>query len=292
MNNYRMEHFNEGTATGNVVRALLLSAGLGKRLGPLTENWPKCLMPVKKVPILYYWLFYLRTLGIKEIMINTHSNADEVKEFVSQSVFRDSIMLTKEEELLGTGGSLYSNIEYFRDGHLLMVHSDNFCITDFHAFFFHHFHRRNNDSLLSMMTFETDNPSGCGMLSVNHQGVVTEFIEKPTSWQGRIANGAVYLLTPTLIDRIRQGKKPYDFSRDIIPSLVGEISAWHNNNIHIDIGTIENLRKAEALDCDTKKFHDGFIQDLSRGWVEYYLQRPIHLDIWEGFHHPSLRGTK
>ena len=87
-------------------KALLLAAGLGTRLRPLTNVWPKCLMPIQKRPLLEYWLGVLKRTGINSALVNLHHHSEVVEEFLQQSCFRSWVCTVYEEELLGTAGTL------------------------------------------------------------------------------------------------------------------------------------------------------------------------------------------
>ena len=80
-----------------IKRALILAAGYGKRLEPLTAHWPKCLMPVKKVPLLDYWLHTLYLNDFSEVVINTHHLSDEVEAFLLQTSHRNRVRVAHEK---------------------------------------------------------------------------------------------------------------------------------------------------------------------------------------------------
>jgi len=65
-------------------RALLLAAGFGTRLKPLTDIWPKCLMPIRNRPLLEYWLSILQKSGISNVLVNTHYLSEHVERFLEQ----------------------------------------------------------------------------------------------------------------------------------------------------------------------------------------------------------------
>ena len=71
------------------VRALLLAAGLGSRLRPLTERWPKCLMPIGERPLLEHWLETLYSTNVREVLVNLHHHSEIVREFLNRPRFRD-----------------------------------------------------------------------------------------------------------------------------------------------------------------------------------------------------------
>jgi len=83
------------------------------RLRPLTLTTPKCLIPIYGVPLLDHWLAMLLASGIERVLINTHHLADAVRRHVRQSSWQDRIDLVHEQELLGTGGTILANRDYF-----------------------------------------------------------------------------------------------------------------------------------------------------------------------------------
>ena len=135
------------------MRALLLAAGLGKRLQPLTNNWPKCLMPINKRPLLEYWLEILRQQNISDIVVNTHHHSNIVKGFLNQYQYSDRVSIVYEGELLGTAGTIRNNYSYFKDDALLIIHADNWCCCDFSDFIAYHKNKfdRGYDKLIDIL---------------------------------------------------------------------------------------------------------------------------------------------
>ncbi len=229
-----------------VTRALLLAAGLGTRLRPITERVPKCLVPVHGKPLLAYWLDLLFAGGIDQILVNTHYLPDAVRRFAAQSPWRDRITLVHEDVLLGTGGTVLRNKDFFGRDPFLVAHADNLTAFDPGAFLARHANRPAGTEL-TMMTFETDTPQTCGIVEEDSRGVVTGFHEKVPHPPGNHANGAVYIFEPTVLDFLAAtGKSVIDLSTEVIPSFMGRICTFHNHGYHRDIGSLESLRKAET----------------------------------------------
>lgn len=231
------------------MRALLLAAGLGTRLRPLTEHVPKCLVPIRGKPLLAYWLDLLLSSGIDRVLINTHYLPGMVAQFVAQSPWRNRITIVHEDALLGTGGTILKNRDFFQDAAFMVAHADNLTRFDVAEFVSRH-ERRPAGVMITMMTFDTDAPETCGIVEEDANGLVTAFHEKTLNPPGNRANGAVYIFEPAVIDFLdRLGKDVIDISTEVIPFFLSRICAFHNANYHRDIGNFDSLRKAEAEFC-------------------------------------------
>lgn len=229
------------------MRALLLAAGLGTRLRPITDSMPKCLVPVQGKPLLGYWLDLLFGSGCMErVLINTHYMPDAVRRFVGNSRWQEQIDMVHEDVLLGTGGTVLANCLYFGEDPFMVVHADNLSRFDVRMFVARH-SSRSAHCPMTMMTFVTDLPQKSGIVELNTLGVVTAFHEKVANPPGNLANGAVYIFEPEVVDFLRSfGKPVIDISTEVIPSFVGRIFTFPNDSYHRDIGTPESLRAAES----------------------------------------------
>jgi mannose-1-phosphate guanylyltransferase len=227
------------------MRALLLAAGLGTRLRPITDHIPKCLVPVHGKPLLEYWLDLLLPNGIDRILLNTHYLPDEVRSYVRSSRWRDRVTLVHEDELLGTGGTVLGNREFFEGAPFLVAHADNLTRFDVGAFLARH-QNRPAGTEITMMTFETDAPRSCGIVEEDTRGVVTAFHEKVDNPPGNHANAAVYIFEPGVLAFLDSlGRKVIDLSTEVMPHFMGRICTYHNHGYHRDIGNPESLRLAE-----------------------------------------------
>ena len=226
------------------MRALLLAAGFGTRLRPLTDHTPKCLIPIHGRPLLDLWLEMLLPAGIERILVNTHYLADEVRKFVGASRWRDAVDLVHEDVLLGTGGTVLRNREFFRGAPFLVGHADNLTRFDVAAFIDAHA-RRPPGTEITMMTFETDRPETCGIVELDDRGIVTAFHEKSPNPPGNRANAAVYIFEPGVLAFLASfGREVIDLSTEVLPTYLGRMSTYHNADYHRDIGTPESLAAA------------------------------------------------
>ena len=226
------------------MRAILLAAGCGTRLRPLTNNIPKCLVPINGRPLLEIWLERLAEAGIGPVLINTHYLAEQVEAFIESSPYRSHVTLVHEHELLGTAGTLIANVDFLQGEDGLLIHADNYCLADFSAFMQAH-RQRPSDCGMTMMTFRTNTPSSCGIVELDERGVAVGFHEKVAAPPGNLANGAVYILSKDFLNRLAaEFCNAVDFSTEILQQCVGLIFTYETKGVFLDIGTPEAYAKA------------------------------------------------
>ena len=228
------------------IRALLLAAGIGTRLAPLTNHWPKCLMPISGRPLLEHWLCILKRNNVERVLVNTHYHRSEVEKFLNRERFSGWVSERFEKKLLGTAGTLRENQAFFKREPFLLIHADNWCQCDFDAFLYFHAYERPIHTMMTMMTFRTSFPETCGIVEVDSEDVVQVFHEKVSNPPGNLANGAVYLIEPELLMWLKTCETVSDFSTEVLPNFIGRIATWENTGIHRDIGTICSLLDAQA----------------------------------------------
>jgi len=226
-------------------RGLFLAGGLGSRLRPLTDSIPKCLVPIADRPLLSYWFDNLFQAGLKRALVNTHYRAEQVRDFCGRSAWSDRIDLVHEEHLLGTCGTLRKNRAYFDDDEhpFWFIHADNLSRFDPLAMWQRHL-MRPSGCLGTMMTFETDNPSECGIVSLDADGVIKSYHEKVANPPGKLANGAVFILEPRIFSILDCFPDALDFCGEIVPTLVNQLISFHNDQFHRDIGTPKSYELA------------------------------------------------
>ena len=228
------------------MRALLLAAGIGTRLRPLTNTTPKCLVRVHDRPLLDYWLDLVFDGGVDRALLNTHWLAEQVRAHVEKSPWHQRIDLVHEDELLGTGGTVLANRNWFGGQPFLVAHADNLTDFDVAALIAAH-NNRPAGCIMTMLAFRTDDPRSCGILELDSQNRVLAFHEKVENPPGNLANGAVYIFEPEVIDDIaRLGRSVVDLSTEIIPNYLGRILSVETSGYHRDIGNPESLRRAHS----------------------------------------------
>lgn len=225
------------------MRVLLLAAGLGTRLRPLTETIPKCLVPIKGKPLLEIWLERLTHSGMGPFLVNTNYLSEQVEVFIDQNIHKSQVSLVYEPELRGTAGTLIQNLKFFQGKDGLLIHADNYCMADFNAFEKAHL-QRPMGCVMTMMTFRTDEPCSCGIVELDDRGVVVGFHEKVLNPPGNLSSGAIYILSNEMLEILSSELHMVkDFSTEVIHRFLGRIYSYETSEVFLDIGTIENYKK-------------------------------------------------
>ncbi len=246
------------------MKAILLTAGFGSRLRPITDVLPKCLLPINARPLLEYWFSMLSGAGVTSILINLHYLPQIMKEWVQLSEYASNIKMVYEESLLGTGGTLLQNRDFTGDEPVMLIHADNLCSTDIKAYIDAHKNRPRGTEI-TMMTFDTPTPETCGIIETDNSGIVRAFYEKVADPPGKRANAAVYIVEPSVTDYLISLNKSFiDFSTEVLPHFLGRIFTFHNTNYHRDIGNPQSYLTAQIEYPQTSA-----IFDRQNGWMTW-----------------------
>ena len=206
------------------MKAMLLAAGMGTRLRPLTDNLPKCMMPVGGKPILAHTIQRLKTYGINDVMINLHYLPEKVIEYFGDgSKWEIKIDYSLEKEILGTAGAVKNVADYFEGKPFLVWYGDNLCACDIERLInFHQAEAR----LATIALYQREDVAQCGIVGMDSGNRITRFLEKPGPEQvfSHWVNAGIYILEPEVLSYISLNT-PSDFGRDVFPTLLAD--GWH-----------------------------------------------------------------
>lgn len=224
------------------MKAFLMAAGMGTRLKPLTDNIPKCLVPINGKPLLAWWIDLLEKHNVDEVLINLHYLPELVENFVKTYKTRVKINLVYEKELRGSAGTLLTNKEFVKDEKCFYIlYADN--LTSINLLeFLAEFEKSNHP--FGMVLFRSDNPESCGIAELNNTKTIIGFEEKPKNPKSNLANAGIYLASPEILDLIPI-KDVADIGFDLLPKLVNKMFGYETKEFFIDIGTFKNLEIAE-----------------------------------------------
>ena len=112
-----------------IKKGMILAAGFGKRLQPLTKNCPKPMLEVHGTKLLEYSIKFLLDNDISEIIINTHYLHEQITEFIKKQY--PNIAISHEREILDTGGGILNALSFFKNENFIVLNSDTVWVSDY-----------------------------------------------------------------------------------------------------------------------------------------------------------------
>lgn len=234
------------------LKAFLLAAGLGTRLKPLTDEVPKCLLPIGGKPLLEIWLERLARQGFDEVLVNTHWHHQAVEAFLE--TWHDDHLRVRpfyEPKLLGSGGTILANRHWVEDGlPFFIIYGDNLTNADLRKIFEFH---QGHGLPFTLGVFRSKTPEQCGIAEVAEDGLVTGFVEKPREPKSDLAAAGIYVADqrifpffPKMEPKCGPGPSlPLDLGFHVLPRLTGLMKAYLINEFLVDIGTLSQYEQAQ-----------------------------------------------
>lgn len=236
------------------MKALLLAAGLGTRLRPLTSTVPKCLMPVDGVPILAYHLNALAAAGVADILVNTHYLADQVNAFVATySAAHRAVRVhtVHEPVLLGSAGTLKQNESFFAgEPVFLVVYADN--LTDINYRALYRAHATGDNRVATIAAYYEEHIEQKGAIIHDSSNRIKAFKEKPApgTVDSQAANAGMYVCSATIFQYIDvpEAGTIQDFGHDTFPRILADGAPLYMYMMQeelLDIGTLLSYAEAQ-----------------------------------------------
>ncbi len=230
------------------MKGMILAAGEGRRLRPLTNHVPKPMLPVGERPLLEHIIIHLRNCGVTDLAINLYHLPDAVIDYFSDgSRWGISLHYSVEEHLLGSAGGV-KRLQSFFDDTFLVYYGDVFTLADLRPLIT--FHQRAG-VMATMGLYRVPDPWNRGIVQLDDQQTIVRFAEKPPRDQvfSDLANAGIYVLEPEVLERIPV-EQVYDFGHDVFPSMLAEgiqMAGYVIEDILIDIGLPEKYGEVNRL---------------------------------------------
>jgi mannose-1-phosphate guanylyltransferase len=221
------------------MRAMVLAAGLGTRLRPLTYEITKPMVPVLDRPVMEHIVELLSRHGFEQVIANLHYFPDSIKEY-----FGERISYRFEEELLGTAGGVRACREFFGEEPFLVISGDALTDIDLQALAARH---RDAGGIATLTVKKVADTREYGVVLHDRDGRITGFQEKPEPAEALsdLGNCGIYVFSPEIFDYFPDG--PFaDWAHDVFPALlendvpfyIHEIDEYWN-----DVGSLGELRQ-------------------------------------------------
>jgi mannose-1-phosphate guanylyltransferase len=267
------------------MRAMVLAAGLGTRLRPLTNEIPKPMVPVLDRPVMAHIIDLLRRHGITEVIANLHYFPDTIRDY-----FGDLIAYRYEEELLGTAGGVRNCRDFLaaEGGPFLIISGDALTDIDLGRFVERH---RQAGGVATLAVKRVKDTREYGVVIHDSEGRISGFQEKPDPAEALsdLGNCGIYLFEPEIFEYFPD-RDFVDWARDVFPTLlehdvpfyVHEIDEYWNDVGSLDElrqGTFDALSGALHLEVQGETVEDGLVVGDGSGFDGIELVEP---PVWIG----------
>ncbi len=221
------------------MKAMVLAAGLGTRLRPLTYEITKPMVPVLDRPVMAHILDLLDRHGFEQTIANLHYFPDSIREH-----FGERLTYRYEEELLGTAGGVRACREFFGEEAFLIISGDALTDIDLGAFVARH---REAGGIATLAVKKVADTREYGVVLHDHEGRITGFQEKPEPDEALsdLGNCGIYIFEPAIFDHFPE--RPFaDWAQDVFPKLLAGEVPFHIHEIRDywnDVGSLAELRQ-------------------------------------------------
>jgi len=230
------------------MKAMLLTAGRGTRLRPLTDRVPKCMLPIGGKPLLEYNIDWLRNYGVTDILINLHYLPHVITDhFGDGSKWGVRITYSLEKQILGTAGGVKKVADLF-DYTFFVWYGDNLSTCDLGRLL--QFHKAKG-GVLTIALFHREDVTRSGIIGLAEDDRVVRYLEKPGQQEifSQWVNAGIMVLEPEVLGCI-PSDRPADFGRDVIPAMLAEGQRLFGYRMSPEedlwwIDTIEDMQRTE-----------------------------------------------
>lgn len=226
---------------GNSIKAMIMAAGVGSRLEPLTKSVPKPLVPIANKPVMDILFENLAQIGIKDVICNTYYMADKIIERYTNNKFGINFNYIKEETLSGTAGGVKKCQFFFeKDSTFVVLSADGLSNADLkHGIDIHK--KSGAIATIGIKQIPMEVVPHFGVVVTDKDGFIAEFQEKPSIEEAKsnFINTGIYIFDYKVFDYIPENTF-YDFAKNVFPKLLAEhaINTFEVKEYWSDIGTI------------------------------------------------------
>ena len=229
-------------------KAMIMAAGVGSRLEPLSSVVPKPLVPLANVPTMDILVKHLASFGINNIVANTFHKAEAIQEHYKKNNFEVNFEFIKEIELSGTAGGVKKCQFFFDEGQDFIIMSGD-GLTDLDITKAYESHK-NSGSIATIVIKEIERKETFkyGIVVPDEKGYVSSFQEKPAIEEAKsnLANTGIYIFNYKIFDFI-PANTFYDFAKNVFPSILEnglKINTFIHRGYWSDIGSLDQYHQS------------------------------------------------
>ena len=255
-----------------MIKAMVMSAGVGSRLDPLTKAVPKPLVPIANKPVMDILFEKLQTIGINDVICNTYYLADQIINRYKNNNLGINFNYIKEDNLSGTAGGVKKCQFFFdKESPFLVLSADGLSNADLQKGI--DIHKKSNAiATIGIKKIPLEEVSHFGVVVTDNKGYITEFQEKPSVEEAKstFINTGIYIFNYEIFDYIPENTF-YDFAKNVFPKLLEKhaINTFPVEEYWSDIGTIEQYKQStqDVFDGKCSFAHESVVETKNGAYI-------------------------
>ena len=251
------------------MRAMVLAAGRGERLRPLTDTLPKPMIPVAGKPLIFYTLTYLRNCGIEEVVVNLHHLGDRIREYVGDGrPWGLRVFYSWEKDLLGTGGGIQKAAPHLFQEAFLVMNADVLVNLNLREVL--RFHAESNAAVTLVLRRDPE-VDRYGAIETDGYGRVRQVLGRLSGGGGgpwnRLMFTGVHVLEPTVFSYMNDRSTPFSIVDVYLDMLrAGEcMLGFEMKGFWTDLGTRARYEELERMLKERRTTIEALVQGCCAG---------------------------
>ena len=240
------------------MEVIVLAGGFGTRLRPLTEDRAKPLLPILDQPLLQRVVEVVPSEMVDRVIVAAGFGIEEMREWATNAELPYEVILSVEDEAMGTGGAIALAREHLSgEGPVLVLNGDLVVSVEVEALLKHH---NATGALATLSLWEVEDPSRFGVCELDNSGFIRRFQEKPAPGTefSNLINAGCYLVEREVLDNLRLEK--HSMEREVFPEIAasGGMAGISFTGYFVDAGTPSSFIQAAKICIESKRFSSGF----------------------------------
>ena len=245
------------------MEAVILAGGFGTRMRPLTDTRPKPLLPMLDQPMIDHIVRWLPD-EVDRVILAVNYMADAIREHLADAELGTEVVVVEEDEPLGTGGAFKNALPEVTGDSFIGLNGDIITSLDLNDMMVRQWRM---GGIGTIALWDVKDPSRYGVVDMDHQGRISEFVEKPEpgTAPSNLINAGAYILRSDILDLVEPGVKT-SLEREVFPRILDDgLYGFRFTGFWVDAGTPEAYLEAHRhlLDRMEERGWDGSVMDTT-----------------------------
>ena len=247
---------------------VVLAGGFGTRLRPWTEGRAKPLLPILDKTLLERVVECVPVEMVDRVIIAAGYSVDEMQSFFDSSKLPFEVVISVEDEPLGTGGAICKTLPHLTSEEpVLILNGDLVSSVNVNDLLEHH---RRKNALVTLSLWHVEDPSRFGVCGLEDSGMITKFQEKPEPGTefSNLINAGCYLVERDVLESLSSER--HSMEREVFPEIAktGKMAGLEFKGYFVDAGTPTSFIEATKVCISNRNFEQGATDEYNNWYLD------------------------